>query len=196
MLLGIIAILYFVLAIWSIWFSKKKSKTVLARIIYTVLVFVFIILFSSFTFWPKASLYVKSFPLNLDREYVETIELEKYALVVYTTDDGDSYGFEIFYKYLNGYIETSESRESYHSFKDPINNQHFWLVYILVDDEPYALLFNEDLANYQSLIIEGQTIDLNVNLTPKYTLVPLENYIENIETVILDNIEYNIINFE
>lgn len=196
MLLGIIAILYFVLAIWSIWFSKKKSKTVQARVIYTFLVFVFIILLSSFTFWPKASLYVKSFPLNLDREYVETIELEKYAIVVYTTDDGDSYGFETFYRYLGGYLESSQSRVSIHSFKDSINNQYYSFAYITIDEVVYALLFNEDLANYQSLIIGGQFIDLNVDLTRKYTLVPLENSIDEIETVILNDNEYNVMKIE
>lgn len=196
MLLGIIAILYFVLAIWSIWFSKKKSKTVAARIIYTFLVFIFIILLSSFTFWPKTSLYVKSFPLNLDREYVETIELEEYVIVVYTPDSGESYGFETFYKYIGGYIESTQPRVSFHSFKGPINDQYFGFSYVIIDDVVYALLFNDDLVNYQSLIIEDQIIDLNLDLSQKYTLVPLENRIFEIKTVTLDNIEYNVMEIE
>ncbi|MDT8336588.1 MAG: hypothetical protein RQ856_02020 [Candidatus Izemoplasmatales bacterium] len=93
-------------------------------------------------------MYVKSFPLNLDREYVETIELEKYAIVVYSTDNEKSYGFETFYKYIGGYIESTQPRVSFHSFKGPINNQYFSFAYVAIDDAVYALLFNEDLVNY------------------------------------------------
>jgi hypothetical protein len=189
MLIGIVTILYLVFAIWTIWFSKKKSKLLISKILYSFLALILVLLLSSFSFSPKTSFFIKSFPMNLDREFKETIVIEDYTLVVYQ-EESDFYGFEVFYKFLNiAYVEDSLLIRS-ETYKNIDDGTLLYFTYVNVGDTDYLLLFNEDLKTYSSLIIGDQEVDL-MELDDKiYSVFILQEPIENIETVILNNQTY------
>lgn len=189
MLIGIVTILYLVFAIWTIWFSKKKSKLLISKILYSFLALILVLLLSSFSFSPKTSFFIKSFPMNLDREFKETIVIEDYTLVVYQ-EESDSYGFEVFYKFLNiAYVEDSLLIRS-ETYKNIDDGTLLYFTYVNVGNTDYLLLFNEDLKSYSSLIIGDQEVDL-MELDDKiYSVFILQEPIENIETVILNNQTY------
>jgi len=194
MILGVAVIIYFAFGVWSIWISKKRApKSLMQRIGLSVLALALIMLVSSISFSAKTSFHINSFPLHLDREYVEMIEVDDYAIVVYTDDDGESYGFETFSKFFITYLEYTSKNTETLVFKGEDATQLFWFTYINVNNQDYVLLFNEDLADYQSLTIEEQVIDLDVDSSSKYSLIALESDIESIETVTLNNIEYNLV---
>ena len=86
MILGYLGLAYVVFTFYVIWFGKKKPQKLLARFIYTFLIIVFTLLLTNFSFSPKTSYYIKAFPINLDNEYVETIETEQYRIVIYSIE--------------------------------------------------------------------------------------------------------------
>ncbi len=190
MLIGIVTILYLIFAIWTIWFSKKKSKLLISKILYSILALILVLLLSSFSFSPKTSFFIKSFPMNLDREFKETIVIEDYTLVVYQ-EESDSYGFEVFYKFLNiAYVEDSLLIKS-KTYKNIEDDTLLYFVYVNVENVDYLLCFNESFKTYSSLIIGEQEVDLTELNDKIYSVFILEEPIENIETVILNNQTYN-----
>lgn len=190
MLIGIVTILYLIFAIWTIWFSKKKSKLLISKILYSILALILVLLLSSFSFSPKTSFFIKSFPMNLDREFKETVVIEDYTLVVYQ-EESDSYGFEVFYKFLNiAYVEDSLLIKS-KTYKNIEDDTLLYFVYVNVENVDYLLCFNESFKTYSSLIIGEQEVDLTELNDKIYSVFILEEPIENIETVILNNQTYN-----
>lgn len=190
MLIGIVTILYLIFAIWTIWFSKKKSKLLISKILYSILALILVLLLSSFSFSPKTSFFIKSFPMNLDREFKETIVIEDYTLVVYQ-EESDSYGFEVFYKFFNiAYVEDSLLIKS-KTYKNIEDDTLLYFVYVNVENVDYLLCFNESFKTYSSLIIGEQEVDLTELNDKIYSVFILEEPIENIETVILNNQTYN-----
>jgi len=190
MLIGIVTILYLIFAIWTIWFSKKKSKLLISKILYSILALILVLLLSSFSFSPKTSFFIKSFPMNLDREFKETIVIEDFTLVVYQ-EESDSYGFEVFYKFLNiAYVEDSLLIKS-KTYKNIEDDTLLYFVYVNVENVDYLLCFNESFKTYSSLIIGEQEVDLTELNDKIYSVFILEEPIENIETVILNNQTYN-----
>lgn len=195
MLIGIVTILYLVFAIWTIWFSKKKSKLLISKILYSFLALILVLLLSSLSFSPKSSFFIKSFPMNLDREFKETIVIEDYTLVVYQ-EENDSYGFEVFYKFLNiAYVEDSLLIKS-KTYKNVEDDTLLYFIYVNVENVDYLLLFNEEFEIYSSLIIGNQEVDLTELEDTIYSVFILEVPIENIENVILNNQTYNELKIE
>jgi len=66
MWLGYLGIFYLVFAVWTVWFGKKKAKNLISKLIYTFLSVLVLLLLTIFSFWPKATFHIESFPLNLD----------------------------------------------------------------------------------------------------------------------------------
>jgi hypothetical protein len=128
--------------------------------------------------------------MNLDREFKETIVIEDYTLVVYQ-EESDSYGFEVFYKFLNiAYVEDSLLIKS-KTYKNIEDDTLLYFVYVNVENVDYLLCFNESFKTYSSLIIGEQEVDLTELNDKIYSVFILEEPIENIETVILNNQTYN-----
>ncbi len=194
MIIGIVTILYFIFAIWTIWFSKKKSEKLVARILYSLLAFILVLLLSSISFSPKTSFFIKSFPMNLDREFKETVVIEDYTLVIY--QDEDSYGFEVFYKFLGVvYVEDSLLINN-KTFKNAENDTLLRLMYVKINNQDYLLLFNDDFRENISLILDSQEVDIDSLEEELYSVILLNESIDNLETVILDNQTYNVLEIE
>jgi hypothetical protein len=194
MIIGIVTILYFIFAIWTIWFSKKKSEKLVARILYSVLAFILVLLLSSISFSPKTSFFIKSFPMNLDREFKETVVIEDYTLVIY--QDEDSYGFEVFYKFLGVvYVEDSLLINN-KTFKNVENDTLLRLMYVKINNQDYLLLFNDDFRENISLILDSQEVDIDSLEEELYSVILVNEGIDNLETVILDNQTYNVLEIE
>ena len=194
MIIGIVTILYFIFAIWTIWFSKKKSEKLVARILYSLLAFILVLLLSSISFSPKTSFFIKSFPMNLDREFKETVVIEDYTLVIY--QDEDSYGFEVFYKFLGVvYVEDSLLINN-KTFKNVENDTLLRLMYVKINNQDYLLLFNDDFRENISLILDSQEVDIDSLEEELYSVILVNEGIDNLETVILDNQTYNVLEIE
>jgi hypothetical protein len=133
--------------------------------------------------------------MNLDREFKETIVIEDYTLVVYQ-EENDSYGFEVFYKFLNiAYVEDSLLIKS-KTYKNVEDDTLLYFIYVNVENVDYLLLFNEEFEIYSSLIIGNQEVDLTELEDTIYSVFILEVPIENIENVILNNQTYNELKIE
>ena len=195
MIIGIVAILYIIFAIWTIWFSKKKSEKLISRILYSFLAFILVLLLSSISFWPKASFYIKSFPMNLDREFKETIVIDDYTLVVYQGED-DSYGFEIFYKFLGVVYVEDSLIISNKIYKNDADNTLLRLMYVNINNQDYLLLFNKDYIENASLFLGSQEVDFDNLNEELYSVLLVNEGIDNLETVILDNQAYNLLEIE
>lgn len=194
MIIGVVTILYFIFAIWTIWFSKKKSEKLVARILYSLLAFILVLLLSSISFSPKTSFFIKSFPMNLDREFKETVVIEDYTLVIY--QDEDSYGFEVFYKFLGVvYVEDSLLINN-KTFKNAENDTLLRLMYVKINNQDYLLLFNDDFRENISLILDSQEVDIDSLEEELYSVILLNESIDNLETVILNNQTYNELKIE
>ena len=194
MIIGVVTILYLIFAIWTIWFSKKKSQKLVSRILYSVLALILVLLLSSISFWPKTSFFIKSFPMNLDREFKETIVIEDYTLVVY--QDEDSYGFEVFYKFLGvAYVEDSLIINN-KTFKNDENDTLLRLMYVNINNQDYLLLFNNDFTENTSLVLGSQEVDFDSLSEELYSVILVNEGVDNLENVILDNQAYNELKIE
>ncbi len=194
MIIGVVTILYFIFAIWTIWFSKKKSEKLVARILYSLLAFILVLLLSSISFSPKTSFFIKSFPMNLDREFKETVVIEDYTLVIY--QDEDSYGFEVFYKFLGVvYVEDSLLINN-KTFKNAENDTLLRLMYININNQDFLLLFNNDFTENTSLVLGSQEVDFDSLSEELYSVILVNEGVDNLENVILDNQAYSELKIE
>lgn len=194
MIIGVVTILYLIFAIWTIWFSKKKSQKLVSRILYSVLALILVLLLSSISFSPKTSFFIKSFPMNLDREFKETVVIEDYTLVIY--QDEDSYGFEVFYKFLGVvYVEDSLLINN-KTFKNAENDTLLRLMYININNQDFLLLFNNDFTENTSLVLGSQEVDFDSLSEELYSVILVNEGVDNLENVILDNQAYSELKIE
>ncbi len=173
MILGYLGLAYIVFSVYIIWFAKRKPQKLYARFIYSFLVVIFTLLLTNFSFSPKTSFYLKSFPIHLDNEYVETIEAEQYRIVVYSTlnesDTNQVYEFYIFQEFLVGYIDSGLD-SGFSFYNNDETNTSMVIRAIATEESLYFMLYNKDLVNYDSLVIGDQVVDLNVDLNSPFTL--------------------------
>jgi hypothetical protein len=198
MWLGYLGIFYLVFTVWTVWFSKKKAKNLIAKLIYTFLSVLVLLLLTSFSFWPKATFHIESFPLNLDRRYVEAINQDDFTVVIYKEIDESqtiNYGFTVFHRFLGGYIESGVSQDITYF----INSQTDELLPIksfVYEEEVYFLLFNDDLKSYESLVIGEQNVSLIIYPLFHYTLFKVERTSEEPLTITLNGQMYEIFKIE
>ncbi|MDY0318273.1 MAG: hypothetical protein RBQ64_06875 [Candidatus Izemoplasmatales bacterium] len=132
--------------------------------------------------------------MNLDREFKETVVIEDYTLVIY--QDEDSYGFEVFYKFLGVvYVEDSLLINN-KTFKNVENDTLLRLMYVKINNQDYLLLFNDDFRENISLILDSQEVDIDSLEEELYSVILVNEGIDNLETVILDNQTYNVLEIE
>lgn len=193
MVFGYIAVIYFIFSVYIIWFGKKKPEKIWVRFIYSFLVIVFILLLTNFSFSPQVSYKIKSFPFNLDREYSQIIEVEDYSIVVYPTNIDtntyESYDIYTFHKFLGGYIEY-QIRPGFSLFRNDETNQQIAIKSIIIEKTSYFLLYNRDLAKYDSLVIGDQTVDLDIDLSNPFVLFKVINNDDEPLVITVDGLEY------
>ena len=198
MWLGYLGIFYLVFAVWTVWFSKKRAKNLISKLIYTFLSVLVLLLLTSFSFWPKATFHIESFPLNLDRTYVEAIRQDDFTVVIYRENDdnqGVDYGFTVFNRFLGGYIESGVSEDITY-FKKSQTDELLSIKSFVFEEEVYFLLFNDDLKGYESLIIGEQNVSLIVYPIFHYTLFKVERTSDEPFTITLNGDTYEVFQIE
>lgn len=198
MWLGYLGVFYLVFAVWTVWFSKKRAKNLISKLIYTFLSVLVLLLLTSFSFWPKATFHIESFPLNLDRSYVEAIDQDDFTVVIYRENDdnqGVDYGFTVFNRFLGGYIESGVS-ENITYFKNSQTDELLSIKSFVFDEEVYFLLFNDDLKGYESLVIGEQNVSLLVYPLFHYTLLKVVRTSEEPLTITLNGEMYEVFKIE
>ncbi|MFA7075593.1 MAG: hypothetical protein WC152_02880 [Candidatus Izemoplasmatales bacterium] len=192
MVLGYFGLIYIIFAIYIIWFSKKKPRGIVAKLIYTFFMLVITLILTSFSFSPKTSFYLKSFPMNLDNEYVQTIKVDLYQIVVFSETNGNSteegHDLYVFQKFLLGYVD-SGIKSGYGLYENDEATASMLFKMVIIEEKLYFLLFNEELASYNSLIIGGQTVNLDVDLNDKFTLFLVPDIGDEQLTIVLNEIE-------
>lgn len=198
MWLGYLGIFYLVFAVWTVWFSKKRAKNLISKLIYTFLSVLVLLLLTSFSFWPKATFHIESFPLNLDWSYVEAIKQENFTVVIYRENDdnqGVDYGFTVFNRFLGGYIESGVSEDITY-FKNSQTDELLSIKSFVFDEEVYFLLFNDDLKGYESLVIGEQNVSLIVYPLFHYTLFKVVRTSQEPLTITLNGEMYEVFKIE
>lgn len=198
MWLGYLGVFYLVFAVWTVWFGKKKAKNLISKLIYTFLSVLVLLLLTSFSFWPKATFHIESFPLNLDRSYVEAIKQENFTVVIYGENDdnqGVDYGFTVFNRFLGGYIESGVSEDITY-FKNSQTDELLSIKSFVFEEEVYFLLFNDDLKGYESLVIGEQNVSLIVYPLFHYTLFKVVRTSQEPLTITLNGEMYEVFKIE
>jgi len=198
MWLGYLGIFYFVFTLWTVWFSKKKAKKLILKLIYTFLSVLVVLLLTSFSFWPKATFHIESFPLNLDRSYVEAINQDDFTVVIYKEIDENqtiNYGFTVFRRFLGGYIESGVSQDITY-FISSQTDELLTIKSFVYEEEVYFLLFNDDLKGYESLVIGEKNVSLIVHPLFYYTLFKVERTSEEPLTITLNGEMYEVFKIE
>lgn len=193
MVLGFIALFYFVFSAYIIWFAKKKPEKIWVRFTYSFLVIVFTTLLTNFSFSPQTSYKIKSFPFNLDRDYSQIIEVEDYAIVAYPTgselDTSSGYDFYIFQKFLEGYIDSGiEVGDSW--FENEDSSHSIFIKAVIIEEKAYFLLYHRDLAKYDSLKIGDLEVDLDIDLSNPFILFERISTGDEPLIITIDGVEY------
>lgn len=178
--------------------QQKKAKNLISKLIYTFLSVLVLLLLTSFSFWPKATFHIESFPLKLDRSYVEAINQDDFTVVVYKEIDDNqaiNYGFTVFHKFLGGYIESGVSEDVTY-FIGSHTDELLTIKSFVYEEEVYFLLFNDDLKSYESLVIGEQNVSLIVYPLFHYTLFKVERTSEEPLTITLNGEMYDVLKIE